>query len=100
MRLPNGSGVSREAPAPFCEGLGGKFPRSTHHEFHWHLDVTMKEDESDIGATANKNLRVARTIALNLLREDHSYKRGLRAKMRRCHRSEAYLDQVLSAGNF
>ncbi|MGE3954179.1 MAG: ISAs1 family transposase [Parachlamydiales bacterium] len=73
---------------------------SIENEFHWHLDVTMKEDESDIGAAANKNLRVARTIALNLLREDHTYKRGLRAKMRRCHRSEAYLDQVLSVGNF
>ena len=31
MRLPNGSGVSREAPAPFCEGLTGKFRGSTHH---------------------------------------------------------------------
>ncbi len=33
MRLPNGSGVSREAPAPFCEGLTGKFRGSTH-QFH------------------------------------------------------------------
>ena len=24
--------MSREAPAPFCEGLAGKFRRSTHHE--------------------------------------------------------------------
>ena len=28
-RLPDGSGVSREAPAPFCEGLVGKFHGST-----------------------------------------------------------------------
>ncbi len=28
--LLDGSGVSREAPAPFCEGLGVQFPRSTH----------------------------------------------------------------------
>ena len=33
MRLPNGSGVSREAPAPFCEGLTGKFRGSTHQLF-------------------------------------------------------------------
>lgn len=33
MRLPNGSGVSREAPAPFCEGLTGKFRESTHQCF-------------------------------------------------------------------
>lgn len=31
MRLPNGSGVSREVPAPFCERPKGKFLRSTHH---------------------------------------------------------------------
>jgi hypothetical protein len=31
-RLLDGSGVSREAPAPFCEGPGVKFPRSTLHE--------------------------------------------------------------------
>jgi hypothetical protein len=27
--MNNGSGVNREIPAPFCEGLGVKFPRST-----------------------------------------------------------------------
>ena len=26
---PDGSGVSRESHAPFCEGLAGKFRRST-----------------------------------------------------------------------
>ena len=31
-RLPNGSGVSREAPAPFCERPEGKFLWPTHHE--------------------------------------------------------------------
>lgn len=30
MRLPNGSGMSREAPVPFYEGLTGKFRGSTH----------------------------------------------------------------------
>ena len=29
MCLSNGSGVSREVHAPFCEGLAGKFRRST-----------------------------------------------------------------------
>ena len=28
--LDDGSGVNREVPAPFCEGLGVKLPRSTH----------------------------------------------------------------------
>ena len=30
--MPDGSGVSRETPAPFCEGPEGKFLWSTHHE--------------------------------------------------------------------
>jgi hypothetical protein len=30
--LLDGSGVSREAPAPFCERPGVQLPRSTHHE--------------------------------------------------------------------
>jgi hypothetical protein len=41
-RLLDGSGVSREAPAPFCEGPGVQFPRSTHQFFAWwkrHLKV-------------------------------------------------------------
>jgi hypothetical protein len=32
VRLLDGSGVSREAPAPFCEGPGVKFLRPTLHE--------------------------------------------------------------------
>jgi len=31
-RLLDGSGVRREAHAPFCERLGVRFPRPTHHE--------------------------------------------------------------------
>jgi hypothetical protein len=27
--------VSREAPAPFCEGLGVRFPRPTQHGWKW-----------------------------------------------------------------
>ena len=29
-RLDDGSGMSREAHVPFCEGLGVRFPRATH----------------------------------------------------------------------
>jgi hypothetical protein len=32
VRLLDGSGVNREVHAPFCEGLGVRFPRPTHHE--------------------------------------------------------------------
>lgn len=73
---------------------------SVENEFHWHLDVTFGEDDSRIGEDANENLRVARAIALQLLKTETSFKKGIKAKMRKCHRSEDYLQQVLLAGNF
>lgn len=34
LRLDDGSRMSREAHVRFCEGLGGKFPWSTHPYLH------------------------------------------------------------------
>jgi len=34
-------------------------------------------------------------IALERLREESSCKKGIKAKMRRCHRSDGYLKKVL-----
>lgn len=73
---------------------------SIENEFHWHLDVTFREDDNGISASANKGLRVARSMALHLLRLEQTFKRGLKAKMRRCHRSETYLSHVLGVANF
>ncbi|MFT4554182.1 MAG: putative transposase YbfD/YdcC [Chlamydiales bacterium] len=73
---------------------------SIENELHWHLDVTFNEDASQIGAAANENLRVARMIALDMLRGEKSNKRGLKAKARRCHRSDDYLKKVLLVANF
>ncbi|MDN3505152.1 MAG: ISAs1 family transposase [Rhabdochlamydiaceae bacterium] len=73
---------------------------SVENEFHWHLDVAFGEDDSRIGEDANENLRVARAIALQLLKAETTFKKGIKAKMRKCHRSESYLHQVLLVGNF
>ena len=73
---------------------------SIENELHWHLDVTFNEDASQIGAAANENLRVARMIGLDMLRSEKSNKRGLKAKSRRCHRSDDYLKKVLLVANF
>ena len=40
----DGSRMSREAHVRFCEGLGVRFPRPTHHELHWVLDMAFSED--------------------------------------------------------
>jgi predicted transposase YbfD/YdcC len=73
---------------------------SVENEFHWHLDVAFSEDRSQISAEANENLRIARATALQLLKAETSFKMGIKAKMRKCLRSEQYLHQVLLAGNF
>jgi predicted transposase YbfD/YdcC len=73
---------------------------SVENEFHWHLDVAFNEDKSRIGAEANENLRVARAIALQLLQAESSFKKSIKAKMRKCLRSENYLHKVLLAGRF
>ena len=73
---------------------------SIENEFHWHLDVTFGEDDSCIGGRANENLRVARMTALEMLKAEKSNRRGLKAKSKRCHRSDLYLEKVLIAGNF
>lgn len=102
-------GVAREERRYYISSLPGSAEKLGHiirrhwsieNELHWQLDVTFHEDASQIGATANENLRVARLISLQLLRSEISFKKGLKAKMRRCLRSESYLDQVLLAGNF
>ena len=68
MRLPNGSGVSREAPAPFCEGLVGKFRGSTHHKLHWVLDITFGDDQSRVRkGNAPRNMAIVKKTVLNLL---------------------------------
>lgn len=73
---------------------------SIENELHWQLDVTFREDDSQISSTANENLRVAREIGLQMLKKETTYAKGLRAKMRRCLRSEEYFERVLLAGNF
>lgn len=55
MRLPNGSSVSREAPALFCERPAGKFRWSTHHETFNTLKNQGYQFEHNFGH-GNKNL--------------------------------------------
>lgn len=70
------------------------------NEYHWHLDVTFKEDNSEISARSNKVLRIARTIALQLLKAEPTKGMSIRRKKRRCYRSTAFLRKVLTVGNF
>jgi predicted transposase YbfD/YdcC len=70
------------------------------NEYHWHLDVTFKEDDSEISARSNKVLRVARTIALQLLKAEPTKGMSIIRKKKRCNRSQNFLRKVLQVGNF
>lgn len=73
---------------------------SIENEYHWHLDVNFREDDSQISARSNRVLRTARTIALQLLKAETTKGLSLARKKRRCHRSNEFLRQVLLMGNF
>ena len=67
VRLPGGSGVSREAPAPFCERPEVKLLRPTRHRAHYVRDQGLGEDDSRICRKPGMVARL-RSLALNILR--------------------------------
>ena len=73
--------MSREAPAPFCEGPEGKFLWSTHHKVHYVLDVAYNEDRcrvrKDHGA---ENLSVLRRAVQNMIKLEKSNKLSINKK--------------------
>lgn len=97
MRLLDGSGVSREVHAPFCERPGVQFLRPTCHRLHWVLDVTFREDECRVRkGHAPQNLSALRKFALSLLRQDVQYpKRSLRGRRKTADRLPNYRASLL-----
>jgi len=66
---------------------------------HWVLDIAFREDASRIRTDhAPANMAVLRHIALNLLKQEATSRRGVRAKRLRCGWDESYLLKVLKAG--
>ena len=69
----DGSGVSREAHAPFCERPEAKSLRPTHHGLHWVLDMIFRDDECRVRTdNAPLNLTIVKHSALNVLRTGKS----------------------------
>ncbi|WP_242516342.1 ISAs1 family transposase [Sorangium cellulosum] len=68
---------------------------SIENRCHWVLDVAFREDESRIRA-GQQNIGLLRKIALDLLKQDQTTKRGIAAKRKKAGWDHDYLLRVLS----
>jgi len=63
---------------------------------HWSLDVSFKEDLNRVRiGHASENLAIVRRIALNLLKQEQTHKRGISCRRKRAGWDSQYLMRVL-----
>lgn len=66
------------------------------NELHWTLDIAFREDDSRVRKDHGpQNLAILRQIALNLLKQEATRKRGIKGKRLLAGWDEAYLLKVL-----
>jgi len=69
---------------------------SIENQLHWLLDISFNEDLSRVRrGNAAENMSVLRHLVLNLLREETSFKKGLKAKRFKAALDTDYADKVL-----
>ena len=65
---------------------------------HWVLDVAFKEDDCRVRkGYADENFAIARHLAVNKLKNEKSFKRGMKAKRKKAGWDDNYLIKVLFA---
>jgi len=71
------------------------------NKLHWVLDVVFREDFSRVRAeNSAENFAVIRHLAVNLLKQEKTCKRSIKAKRLKCALSEDYLAMVVFGANF
>src|SRR4051794_16757798 len=96
-RLLGGSGVSREAPAPFCERPEVKLLRPTRHSLHWVMDMVFRDDECRIRTDhAPANFTTIKHMALNLTRRAPG-KDSIRLRRKVAAWDDDYLASLIAA---
>ena len=66
------------------------------NKLHWSLDVTFREDDSRIRiGEAAANMAVLRQMAVNILRQEKTLKRGMKTKRLKAGWDETYLVKLL-----
>lgn len=78
----------------FCEAVRGHW--AIENRLHWVLDVAFGEDACRITGSGAENLGTLRHMAMNLLREENTYKRGIKGKRKRAAWDVRYLEDILS----
>lgn len=67
-------------------------------DLHWSLDVSFREDHSQVRiGHAAENLALIRRIALNLLKQENTHKRGITCRRKTAGWNHHYLLKVLKA---
>lgn len=70
---------------------------SIENELHWVLDVSFREDDSRIRReNGAENMATARHITLNMLRQEKTCKKGIKAKRFKAALDSDYAEKVLS----
>jgi len=88
------SSLSGEARA-FAEAVRGHW--SIENSCHWVLDLAFREDDCRVRKeNGAQNFAILRRIALNLLKQEHTAKCGIKAKRLKAGWDEAYLLRILS----
>lgn len=66
------------------------------NKLHWVLDVAFREDlDRKQAGNAAQNFSLLNRIALNLLKQETTFKRGIRSKRLKAARNHAYMLKLL-----